>query len=107
MRRPPASHRLGEGRANRATELASRLEREENATGGGPDDQRGSVRRKRLGEAAAQLHAVARVLQDKELLEVAAGVAPGLQDEVAVQQGAGIGEEGLDRGVAKGRVRHS
>ncbi len=73
----------------------------------GPTTSVGAYGRKRLGKAAAQLHAVARVLQDEELLEVAAGVAPRLQDEVAVEQGAGIGEEGLDRGVAKGRIGHS
>ena len=99
--------RLGERSADRATELASRLEGEQHATGRRPHHQRGSVRRKRLSKAAAYLHAVGRVLEDQELFEVAAGVPPRLQDEVAVQERAGIGEEGLHGGVAKGRIGHS
>ena len=56
---------------------------------------------------ATDLDAVARVLEDQELLEVAAGMTARLQEEVAVEQRSGIGEEGLDRRVAEGRIGHS
>ena len=47
------------------------------------------------------------MLEDEELLEVAPRVPPGLQEEVAVEERAGIGEEGLDRRGGEGRIGHS
>ena len=54
---PPPGIGLREGGAHAVPELASRLERQEHAAGGRPDDQGGPIRRERLGEAAAQLDA--------------------------------------------------
>jgi hypothetical protein len=101
-----AVHRFRERGPCGPTQLARRLEGEEDAAGRRPHDQRRSIRCKGGGEAAADLHADARMLQDEELLEVAAGVTAGLEGEVAVEQGTGIGEQGLDGGVAKGRIGH-
>ena len=107
QRATATSHGFRERRAHRATELACGLEGEEHPTGRRSDHQGGGVWSQRLCEAAAQLHPGARVLQDQELLEVAAGVAARLQEEVAVQQGAGIGEERLDGSVAEVAIGHS
>ena len=105
--RPPSATGSANAARTSTTQLARRLEGEQHAPGGRAHHQRRSIRRKGIGQAAAQLDPEARMLEDEELLEVAPGVAPGLQEEVAVEQGAGIGEEGLDRSVAKGRIGHS
>ena len=50
---------------------------------------------------------VRRMLEDQELLEISVCVAPRLQQEVPVEQGAGRGDEGFDRRGAQGRIGHS
>jgi hypothetical protein len=47
------------------------------------------------------------MLEDEELLEVSPGVAPGLQEEVAVQQRTSLREQRLNGRAAKGRIGHS
>ncbi len=64
-------------------------------------------RSQHLREAATQLDPISGMLENQELFQVASGMAARLQEEVAVQERAGIGEQGLNRRAAQTRIGHS
>jgi hypothetical protein len=111
---PPALQRtatgldgLREGGADVAAQVAGRLEGQQHAARGRPDHEGRTIRCKDIRQPAAELVPVARMLEDEELLEVAPRVPPGLQEEVAVEQGSRVGEEGLNARGGQGRIGHS